>query len=50
MLSDEDGEALRDLQGAYARFLGIDVLDTSNEVLLTRFTSSATRPTPGLAD
>jgi hypothetical protein len=50
VLSDEDGEALRDLQGAYARFLGIDVLDTSNEVLLTRPTSSATRPTPGLAN
>lgn len=32
VLSDEDGEALRDVDTAYARFLAIDVLDVTAEV------------------
>ena len=31
MLADEDGEALRDVEAAYARFLTTDVLDMSSE-------------------
>lgn len=30
-LAGEDSEAVRDLEGAYARFLGVDALDTSPE-------------------
>lgn len=32
VLADEDSEALADVEAAYARFLAIDVLDTSTEV------------------